>query len=77
MSEQPTCNSCGYSGVDLVRIYDCARKKSMCSRCVDRDEISPGAIQMANKLAKHQAGGTLDQYELSQRLADLKGKIIQ
>ena len=77
MSEQRTCNSCGYTGVDLIRIFDCARKKSMCSRCVDRDEISPDALLMADKLARHQADGTLEQYELPQRLADLKGKIIQ
>jgi hypothetical protein len=76
MSEQRTCNSCGYTGVDLVRVFDCAKKKSMCSRCVDRDDINPDAIQMADKLAQHQANGTLEKYSLRQRLADLDGKII-
>jgi hypothetical protein len=74
--EQRTCNSCGYTGVDLVRIFDYTSKKSVCQRCVNRDDISPGALRMADKLARHQADGTLKNYRLRQRLADLNGKII-
>jgi hypothetical protein len=48
----------------------------MCSRCVDRDEISSDAMRMAEKLGTHQADGTLEKYSLRQRLADLDGKVI-
>ena len=76
MSEVRTCNNCGYTGTGLVRVFDCARKKSMCQHCVNRDEISPDTVRMAEKLAAHQADGTLENYSLRQRLADLNGKII-
>jgi hypothetical protein len=41
----------------------------MCYRCVAQD--APHIADFAEKIAAHQAAGTLDQYPLEQRLADL------
>ena len=73
MTEHRTCNSCGYSGLDLIRVFDNATRKSMCNKCVE----APNVARVAEKIARHQAEGTLDRYPLKQRLADLKGEIIQ
>ena len=69
-----TCPNCGYSGSDLVRMFDCARRKPICNYCVNQDAVGSDAINMIDKLAKHQADGTLHDYPVEQRLADLHGR---
>ena len=70
---QRTCNNCGYSGPDLIRVLDNATRKSMCNKCVCVD--ASHVAEVAEKIARHQAEGRLDQYPLKQRLADLKGEM--
>ena len=67
-----TCHGCGYEGPDMVRIRDNATGEHFCNHCFP-DEDSPVA-KFAKKLAAHKAAGTLDQYPLAERLADLRGE---
>ena len=71
--KQKKCPTCGYQGADLVRIRDCARNRMLCQYCVNQDGIGDDAMNMIDRLASHQAAGTLDEYPSEQRLEDLRG----
>jgi hypothetical protein len=45
----------------------------LCQYCVSQDGIGDQAMNMIDKLAKHQAEGTLSDYSAEQRLEDLRG----
>jgi len=71
--KKPVCPTCGYSGLDLVRIRSCATNKMHCQHCVP-SSLGEAATSMIDKLAGHQDAGTLADYPIEQRLADLHGR---
>jgi hypothetical protein len=70
---QRICPSCKYSGPDLVRVWSCATNKMLCNYCVNQDAVGSDAMNMIDKLAKHQAEGTLSNYSAEERMTDIRG----
>jgi hypothetical protein len=44
-----------------------------CNYCVNQDAVGDVAMNAIDKLAGHQAAGTLSDYSVEQRLANLRG----
>lgn len=72
--KKPVCPSCGYSGSDLIRIRNCRTNKMSCQHCIDSNVLGEAAINTIDKIGQHQADGTLADYPVEQRLADLHGR---
>jgi hypothetical protein len=67
------CPECHREVISLIREFrDGKVIRTFCHRC-DEDPNSTAAA-VTRKLHEHAIAGTLDQYPLAERLADLEGK---
>ena len=67
-----TCPSCGAEDVSVIT--NLATGERFCPRCATSEEVESPVVKVARKIAEHEKAGTLDQYPLEERLADLRGE---
>lgn len=74
----PKCRRCGRECRTRFLDYEkpAAERLWECADCIGLSPDST-AVRVAETIAQHQADGTLADYPLAQRLADLKGGKIQ
>jgi hypothetical protein len=63
------CPECGQEVLSLI--IDLATGRRFCHLCADPNST---AATVTRKLHEHAIAGTLDQYPLAERIADLNGK---
>lgn len=67
------CPSCGGEVITLIREFQDGKVvRTFCHLCYENPESR--AATVARKLHEHAVAGTLDEYPLEHRLADLEGK---